>query len=374
MGVRRRGSTYTAYWWLRGPNGKYVQRSKGGFHTVREARSFLNEALAAAERGQTAYSGRMTVEQFLTRIWLPSLVCKKSTLTSYSSVVHSHLVPHLGALRLNAVTPSDVNAMLAKLQAAGRSARTRQYVRTVLRMALTAAERQGLLSRNVASLSTPPRRDEREFTVWNVDQTREFLASVAEDRLYAAWSLFLSLGPRRGEVCGLRWDDVNLDSAEARINRSRGVVAGQVEESEPKTRASRRTLPLDPGLVRVLRAHKARQAGEKLAAGPAWQETGYVFTEPDGRPVHPGTMSERWDAVVKRSSQPRIRLHGTRHVAAVGMIQEGIDVAVVARVLGHSSASTTQSTYQRWIPSNLVRDAVTKRGATLFRAPSVTNA
>jgi len=126
-----------------------------------------------------------------------------------------------------------------------------------------------------------------EMHVWSPEQLRTFLEHVQEDRLYAAWLLLATTGMRRGEVAGLRWADIDLDAGRVSPRRPRVVVRYEVIVSEPKTAKGRRSLALDPATIAALREHRMRQLEDRLAVGPRWQDSGLVFTWPDGRPLHP---------------------------------------------------------------------------------------
>lgn len=165
-------------------------------------------------------------------------------------------------------------------------------------------------------------------------------------RLSFAWWLLLARGLRRGELYGLRWEDVDLKIETLRISRTRVSVAnGTVIDSTPKTDSGRRSVPLDPSLVAVLRRHKSRQAAERVAA-PAglYDEAGYLLADELGQPYHPNDISKSFDVAVKRAGLPRIRLHDTRHTAASLMLAAGTPVKAVSDLLGHASPTITLAT------------------------------
>ena len=154
------------------------------------------------------------------------------------------------------------------------------------------AVRLGYLVRNVADAVTPPRGASPEMQVWTPEQLRAFLEHVRQDRLYALWLLVATTGMRRAELAGLRWVDVDLDAARLSPRRPRVVVNYVVHESEPKTRMGKRSLALDPATVAALQEHKARQEQERADVGPAWMDSGLVFTRPDGSPIHPDLITD----------------------------------------------------------------------------------
>jgi integrase len=186
---------------------------------------------------------------------------------------------------------------------------------------------------------------------WSEAQARQFLAHTRHDLLAVAWALLLTRGLRRGELCGLRWEAIDLDAGTATIDHTLVVVDGKMQVSTPKTSSSRRSLPLDPSLVSLLIGHRKRQLEDRLRAGGAWTDTGYVFVEQLGYPYSPEVVSDRFDRLVKSSGLPRIRLHDTRHTAASLMLASGVSVKVVQEMLGHSSPAITLAIYAHTTPS-----------------------
>jgi integrase len=142
----------------------------------------------------------------------------------------------------------------------------------------------------------------------------------------------------RAELCGLRWDAVDLAGSRLAITRTRVVVDGKAIDSEPKTAAGVRSVPLDPDLVAMLRKHQVRQGAERLATGSAYESGIYVVADDLGRPYHPNAVSDRFDVLIgKIEGLRRIRLHDTRHTAASLMPASGVPVKVVQEMLGHFS-------------------------------------
>jgi integrase len=147
---------------------------------------------------------------------------------------------------------------------------------------------------------------------WDLDQTRAFLSAVADDRLFALWSLSLSTGARRGELIALRWDDVNLDLAVIKIARTRGVVAGEIVENSVKTNKTRK-VDIDSASVASLRRWRAHQSADRLRAGEAWADSGFLSTDEIGEPLSPAKVSWRFAAIVAKLDIPKITFHGLRH-------------------------------------------------------------
>ncbi len=173
------------------------------------------------------------------------------------------------------------------------------------------------------------------------------------DRLYALYHLIAFRGLRRGEAVGLPWSEVDLDPEAGSVTISRQIVqlGWATEQGEPKTASGARTIALDAQTVAVLRAHRARQAAERLQAGTAWLNTGLVFTREDGSAVHPDYVTRHFERLVKAADLPPIRLHDLRHGAATLALASGTHLKVVSEMLGHSTITITADTYTSVLPA-----------------------
>jgi len=238
-------------------------------------------------------------------------------------------------------------------------------VHRVLRKALNDAVLWGLLARSPLLGVKPPRQAAPEMRSWTPDEARHFLCVVEGDRLYALWVVVLATGMRRGELAGLRWADVDLDAGVLAVRRSRVSVSYLVHEADPKTRSSRRTISLDPLVIGVLRAFRRCQLEERLAWGPAWTDTGYVFTSEDGLPLHPERITVLFGRLVASAGLSKVRLHDLRHTSASLMLAAGVHPKIVSERLGHSSVSITLDLYSHVIPG-LQAEAAEKLGEMIL--------
>jgi integrase len=342
---------------------------RGGYPSRHAAETARNDLLDRSKAERTTQT--WTTARWL-RYWLTTKTSiRPSTLHSYTEHVERHLIPHLGRIRLGELTGRDVAAMFTALIATGTrygrplTPSTLHRIRATLRSALNAAIRDGLLRDNPArfvELPTPRRPQPQVWTehrvdawlrgerrpsvaVWTARQLARFLDLVADDRLFAMWWLIALRGLRRGEAAGLRWVDVDLDQHVVMIEQQRIAYGRTVEVGPPKTRASRRTIALDKTTTRLLRAHRRRQQAEGQAAGRAWFDSGYVFTAPNGQPLHPDWITRRFHRLVTDSGLPPVRLHDLRHGAATLAHEAGADLKTVQEQLGHTSIVLTADTY-----------------------------
>jgi integrase len=241
-----------------------------------------------------------------------------------------HLVDGAGGGSLRLLSPLEAERFEQRLLASGRSAKTVANVHAVLHRALADAVRDGLVDRNVASLVSPPRAERPEMSTWKVGELKQFLRSVEDHRLYAAFVALATTGMRRGEVLGLQGADVDLARCELSVRRTVGVVDGRIEIGPPKSASSRRLVALDTTTTTVL----ADQSEHR--AGPVW-----VFPGEGNGPLNPASFSNTFDRLVARAGVPRIRVHDLRHTYATIALRAGVHPAIVSERLGHSSIAVT---------------------------------
>jgi len=196
---------------------------------------------------------------------------------------------------------------------------------------LAEAKGQGIVSRNVAELVNRVAAPHKQVDTYPEAEVLVLLGAIADDRLGHAWELALS-GLRRGEVAGLRWADVDLESGSLAITNNPVSAGGQTVENDPKSAASRRTLPLPERLVSVLRAAKARQAAERLALGATSGQWEYVVCNEVVQPYAPGVLSRE---TVCAAGVRHIKLHAARHTCATVMHLGRVPAAVIAAWIGH---------------------------------------
>ena len=158
-------------------------------------------------------------------------------------------------------------------------------------------------------------------------------------------------GRRRGEAAGLHWQDIDLDRRQLTIVSQRTTVGYQAVEGPPKSSASRRTIALDRRTTRILRTHLRQQRHLYQATGRTWRESGYVFTRPDGKPLHPNAMTKRLRFLSDACGLPPVKLHDLRHGAAALAHAAGADLKTVQDQLGHASIVLTADTYTSVLPT-----------------------
>jgi len=271
----------------------------------------------------------------------------ESTLSSYEWIIKTYLKPELGTIRLTHLTQVHVNDFMQRKLDAGLSARTVGYCHAILRSALARAERDGLVSRNVAKLATLPHQVSSKVKPLDANDARRLLAAVKGHRLDALYSVALAIGLRQGEVLGLEWNAVDLENAALAVTQTAQRIRGKgmILQRAAKTDKSLRTIPLPAFAVRKLRDHLETQERERIFAGEQWREHGLVFTSSVGTPIEPRSLLRHYHATLKALGIERRRFHDLRHTAASLLLAQGASLHDVKEILGHSQIRLTSDLY-----------------------------
>jgi integrase len=323
--------------------------------TREEVSDKLIEALEKRRLGLPVAFERQTVGEFLDR-WLDESVkpsVRPNTYYSYEQNVRLYLKPCLGAVLLSKLTPQHIQSFMNSQRKAERSARLVNYQRTILRCALNDALKWSLVGRNVAALVDPLQYSKAEIQPLNAEEANEFLKVIKGDPLETVFHVALSLGLREGEILGLRWEHLDLDKRLVHIRGSLQRIDKKLQVVGPKTKKSKRTLPIPENLVSSLRAHRTRQLEEKLQAGADWQETGLVFTSSKGTPLFARNVIRSFHRLLGKAKLRRRRFHDLRHSCATFLLAKNVPARVVMDILGHSNISLTMNTYSHVLPEML---------------------
>lgn len=383
---------YAAHVWITTPEGRRQRKSVYG-KTREEVHGKWLKLHEQARRGPTVPRSPALstyLEGWLRDVVRPSLA--PATVANYDLFVRLYIVPDLGRRKLEKLTVRDVQVWLNQLRtrcqccaqekdakrdeprccAVGRccaqvaSEWTVHQAWTVLRSALSAAMREELVTRNVASLVRVPVPRSRRSAVWSVDEARCFLESARadDDPLYAAYVLMLVLGLRRGELLGLAWEDVDLEKHEAAIRWQIQRVKGELLRRHTKTKTSEAPLPLPDICVQALEQRKVVEARWRLAAGEAWAGSGLVLTTRLGDPLDPRNFHRYFKARAEKASVPVISVHSTRRTCASLLVALDVHPRVAMAILRHSQIAVTMDIYSQ-VSSASTREALKRLGSQL---------
>ncbi len=357
----------------RGPDGRRREKRQGGYRTKAAALAALADLVSSVGKGEYRDDGRLTVAAWLEQ-WIEEKVddgMRPSTERGYRRHIREHLVPQLGRHRLGALRPGHVDGLLRSMRSEGRGATTIRRVHATLRSALATAKRRRLITFNAAEDVDLPPAPRAHVAPWEVTELATFLDHATGHRLGPLYELMAFTGLRRGEACGLRWADVDLEQGVLHVRKQFVQVGHEVVEGRPKTRSGEdRRVDLGERAVGVLLAHRLGQDAERATWGDAYDDRGLAFAREDGSPLHPEQVTKTFKRLARQAGVRPVRLHDLRHGQASLMLAAGVDMAVVSKRLGHSSITLTSDTYSHLLEGVGRTAAAAAEGLVPARSPA----
>lgn len=381
-------------------NGKPDRRHRQG-PSRKAVAGKVRELEKQRDAGRVTEAGSApTVAAWIT-YWLENVAPARvddNTLDDYRGLMERHVIPGLGAHRLDRLQPEHVEMFYgAKVRKEGLAPSTVLKIHRILSRALKVAHERDKVARNVCSLVDPPTLPPREAAALTADQARAVLELAMKDRLAARWAFAMEIGCRQGEALALWWSDLTLNTETGagsvtirrQLKRSRArhgcpnpgscqakqpircpqaIGGGLILKNYPKNKRPRH-VALSPFLVTALMYHREFQAGERAAAGSAWPKDTHgdlVFRQPLGRPVDPRADHRAWSALLVQAGVPHGGTHLARHTAATLMLESGEHARVVMEVLGHSDIGVTMNTYAH-VSRELSTAAAERMGGVLWQ-------
>ena len=302
-----------------------------------QAEAVLRKRRGAIEAGQYVPRTKETVAEYIDR-WFVIYARTNTTPRTqqgYDGYIRNHIKPYLGRIPLQALRTEHVQSLYSVMLERGLSAQTVKHCHRILTGALNQAVDWGNLSRNPAKSASPPPPGRARVEIWSTDTLQRFLDVAKDSSFLSTYRLAIYTAMRRSELCGLMWEDVDLDRAQLRVTRTLQRVTGAgLLEGAPKSEASRRTIHLGPDAIEVLRDTRARQAEAKMSM-PAefWKGRGHVFSGADGSPIDSNRVSRDFASIIRKAGLPSL------------MIQTGVHPRAMMEIMGHSSITTTMDTY-----------------------------
>ena len=375
-------------------------RRKHTFHgTKRQAEEEKVRLLHQMQTGTYIDENKLTVGEYL-RQWLDD--SKKGnvsprTFERYESIVTLHLVPALGVHKLKDLRPMHIQTYYTEARVSGRvrrrgrlrdeseneasearengpesenrglSVQTVAHHHRVLFGALKQAVRWRVLTFNPADAVDPPRPDKHEMNVLNEEQTRALLQSSRDSDLYVPILLAVTTGMRLGELLGLHWKDVDLQRGKLAVTQSLQATKNGLEFRQPKTKKSRRSIPLTVTAAAALRQHKKAQKEHRIANADRYEDQDLVFARELGKPWNPRTFSSSWTRERDKMGLD-IRFHDLRHTHATLLLRQGVHVKVVSERLGHSTVGITLDTYSHVLPD--MQEEATEKLEAMLAGPT----
>ncbi|GAB3544352.1 site-specific integrase [Arthrobacter tumbae] len=376
-----------------GPDGKRLRVRESGFPDAATAKDARDAAVKAYKLGTLETDRRKeTTGAYLTR-WLEAKetarTIRPATIKSYRGHLTNYLLPNIGRVRLTDLKAADIDGMLVRIRKANAdkppnqqvSASTERRIVATLRSAVRDALRTGQLHRDPTIGAHVAKEAGERRDVWTPEQFarfRSWMEVQAEggtgnshvERLAPLVLFAVGTGMRLGEVCGLRWSDVDLDAGHLTVRQQAQLQGREIRFQPVKTKAGQdRWVPVAGWVPDVLKAWKAQQGRERLVAGEAWSNgQGLVFTDALGFPLNPNNVSKTFGRMAERAGLPKVVFHSLRHLAATIMLQNGLPLPVVSRILGHSTITVTADLYFDVVKDKRLNDDVSAAYARAFSA------
>ena len=347
--------------------GKAIYKNVLG-KTQAEVKEKLKQAIGEAQTLDITKAGKYTVGEWM-EVWFQDyakIKVRPSSHQTYQGYIQNHIRPNIGDIPLEKLTSLDLQKFYKKLLTTGRvdrveakgqpkglSAKTVRNIHQILSSALKLAQEQRLILTNPAEGCALPRVEHQEMKTLTTVQLASFFREARGSGVFALYYLELATGLRRGELLGLKWEDIDLERGDLRVRRQVSRINGEVVEAPLKTKNAYRTLPLAEDTVGVLKEQR-----KKVGNSP------WVFPSPNGGPISPDSVLHMLHRVLKRAGLPKVRFHDLRHTFATLALQNGVDVKTVSGMLGHFSAGFTLDTYAH-ITSAAQRQAAQTMGSVL---------
>lgn len=337
--------------------------------TVRGTKKYAQRELARmiheVETGHFVELSKMALSEYLEH-WIEDYAqtaVSRSTFERYSELLRLHVIPHLSAVPLSKLKPLHIQKLYGGLLTNGRrdgtgglAPQTVKHVHRVLHQALQHAVRWQMISLNPAASVDPPKVERRQIDVLSNEEARELVEASRGTRLYAPIVLALNSGLRRGEILGLRWQDLDFEGRQLSVTQSVEQTSAGLRLKEPKTKRSRRSITLPDVAIETLRKHKIQQSQNRLRLGRDYQDNDLVFPQLDGNLQNPRVFSKDFKRLATRIGLDHVTLHGLRHTHLTMLLRANVHPKIASERAGHSSVAITLDIYSHAVP-NMQEDA-----------------
>jgi len=330
------------------------KRKRYYFKTQKEAIQARRELLNQQAQGTLATGPQRTVKDYL-EDWLENVQkvrLRVSTYVKYKKLINSYILPVIGHVRLQKLTPQQVQSLYTKKLRDGLSAKTVYNVHGLLHNALDNAVRWGLVSRNVTDLVTPPRLVKKERQPLTLEQAKKLLEVAHRQRLEMLIILALTTGMRRGEMLALRWSDIDVDGHSLQVRHTVDFIAryGYVE-NEPKTARGKRKIMLPAFVIEMLKQHRVSQLEQRFKVGGSWHDLDLVICGLEGNYLNPRYLLKLFDKLLNEAGLPHMHFHDLRHSVVTLLLSMGVDPRSIQEFVGHEDITTTLGIYSHMLPS-----------------------
>ena len=347
--------------------GKAIYKNVLG-KTQAEVKEKLKKAIEETKGLNIAKAESYTVGQWMD-VWYEyyaKIKVRPSSHKTYEGYIKNHIKPSIGSIPLTKLTTLDLQRLYQKLLTEGRvdrlesqnqpkglSPKTVRNINQVISSAMHLAIQQHLIAQDPTDGCALPKTEHQEMQTLSADQLAAFLLEAKHSGVFEMYYIELATGLRRGELLGLKWEDIDFANQTLRVRRQVGRINGEVREAPLKTKNAYRTISLGTDAIGVLKQQREKQPSSS-----------YVFPSPTGGPIAPDSVLHMLHRVLDRAGLPEIRFHDLRHTFATLALQNGVDVKTVSGMLGHFSAGFTLDTYAH-VTTAAQRQAAETMGAVL---------
>lgn len=359
---QRSDGRWTAYISLEDHSRKYFYGK-----TQKEVISKLQKGQRDKQQGILLTTPDQPLRVYLTR-WLEvyKLTVRLSTYNIRRLMVQNHIIPALGHIPLQRLTPQDIRSFYASELERGLKGSTVVSYHVTLHKALDQAVKDGLLARNVCDLVDAPKIVKSEMKTLDREQAQRLLDAAKGHKLELLLMLAITTGMRQGELLGLRWSDIDMERGTLSVRRTiKRVGKYGILEMEPKTAKARRQILLPAFILAMLRKHETKQNEMREAAGDNWQNKGTVFCSDTGGYLEGQRLHKPFKKLLEKAGLPDMRFHDLRHSSATLLLAMNVHPKIVQELLGHSNITTTLNTYSHVLPS--MHQEATQKMEDLFK-------
>lgn len=351
-----------------GERKQHKRRFKG---TKPQADKYAIEIQNQVNQGEYIDMGQISVRDFLKK-WVVEY-CQGNLsykgLETYNGFINNYILPNLGGIKLANLKPGQIQDYYTKMATSkaedgtGLSNTTILHHHRMLKEALKHAQEWGYIRNNPADRVQPPRRNRPEMKTLSIEQAQDLLKTYKDHKAYLPILLAIKTGMRQGEICGLCWTNIDLKNGIISITHSLQRQGNELVLKEPKTKKSKRSIPIPADVVEVLKAVRQKHRQGRLLFGPGYDPRGFICAWEDGRPFEPDWVGKAWRDIAaddkkraKKEERPPyipdgVRFHDLRHTHATILLSQGVNLKVVQERLGHESIVTTGDVYSHVTPA-----------------------
>jgi len=350
------------------PNGKRKRKWVSGFKTKKEAEKACNELIYKYAHNEIPEVKDMNLHSYL-YLWLEQYAknnVKGNTYDNYVLNIERHIVPLIGSIKLEKLTPLSIQDFYSKLSTENALGNTTiNYIHRLLNNALKQAVKWNLITFNPCNAVTPPRKDKYEARTLTEIEVSKLLDACQNDIMYTPILIACTTGMRRSEIVGLRWSDINFTEKTISVRHTYQKIGNEYKLMTPKNKKSSRSIAMFDVLAAHLFKMRKIYLKNKLKYGSTFHDSDHVCCWEDGKPIPPYCIYNAFKKISKESNITQVRFHDLRHTHATLLLSAGIPAKITSERLGHSNISTTMDLYSHVTP-NMQREAADKLEGLMF--------